>query len=170
MSKKWSIDDQWETDVNHQRSPASLTHIRGHSDTLRMMSALPPRSGESPRRGTSRLEMMQVRKHFYQTIKNFSQMICFPFQTWQKGKSVNDSRERHHLVFWRALAVNHSITWWRCNCQSRATILKVACTQWNWDNNRMAVNLKREKSKFMNRVDIGRRIPLSADKRVLLKV
>ena len=25
-----------------------------------MMSALPPRSGESPRRGTSRLEMMQV--------------------------------------------------------------------------------------------------------------
>ena len=25
-----------------------------------MMSALPPRSGESPRRGVSRLEMMQV--------------------------------------------------------------------------------------------------------------
>ena len=32
----------------------------------------------------------------------------------------------------------------------------------------MAVNLKREKSKFMNRVELGRRIPLSADKRVLL--
>ena len=38
------------------------------SEWIKMMSALPPRSGESPRRGVSRLEMMQVSEIIFKNI------------------------------------------------------------------------------------------------------
>ena len=41
-----------------------------------MMSALPPRSGESPRRGTSRLEMMQVGANLIFSIVHCDSNIC----------------------------------------------------------------------------------------------
>ena len=60
------------------------------------MSALPPRSGESPRRGVSRLEMMQVcySKNYdtvppinffnpiFKMILNLAMTDCLPFYWW----------------------------------------------------------------------------------------
>ena len=81
-----------------------------------MMSALPPRSGESPRRGTSRLEMMQVGANLIFSIVHCDSIPGCDF--WRKKSltfskselsSFSNLTERkiiktilvkwHHLVF-----------------------------------------------------------------------
>ena len=128
---RWSVRNLWPH-VNHQRSLVTLSEDTVHQEAI-MMSALPPRSGESPRRGTSRLEMMQVGAKL--NILNCSLWIL-PDCDFKEEKSLTIFTtelssfsnlterkiiktilvKRHHLVFWRA--VNHFITW-QCNCQSQ---------------------------------------------------
>ena len=82
-----------------------------------MMSALPPRSGESPRRGTSRLEMMQVGANLIFSIVHCDSILdcdfwrkkIFDFFQYQELSSFSNLTERkiiktilvkwHHLVF-----------------------------------------------------------------------